>query len=63
MNPVANFRFNVLAVLEKIADSLEDDTQNQRSTSDITKKPVRLDYSNIIKYVYVAQSLTTPEYN
>jgi hypothetical protein len=63
MDPVANFRFNILAVLEKIADSLEDDTQKKRSTSGIAKKPERLDYHNTIKYVYVAQSLTTTEYN
>jgi hypothetical protein len=63
MTPVANFRLNILAVLEKIADSLEDDTQKQRSTSGVTKKLVRLDYQDIIKYVYVAQSLTTSGYN
>jgi hypothetical protein len=63
MNPVANFRLNILAVLEKIADSLEDDTQKHRSTSGVTKKTVHLDYHNTIKYVYVAQSLTTPGYN
>ena len=62
MDPVANFRFNILAVLEKIAYSLEDDTQKKRSTSGVAKKSVMLDYHNTIKYVYVAQSLTTTEY-
>ena len=63
MTPVANLRSTILAVLEKMADSLEDDTQKQRSTGDVIKKPVRLDYHDTIKYVYVAQSLKTPEYN
>jgi len=61
MAPMANLRPTILAVLEKIAHSLEDDTQQQRSTS-VAKKSIRLDYHNTIKYIYVAQSLTTTEY-
>ena len=48
MDPVANFRFNILVGLEKIADSLEDDTQKKRSTSGVAKKSVLLDYHNTI---------------